>query len=197
MLIEGIKSRPQYETLALDPTGTSHLLLAESENLPDEDFVDGFGPFASVETWAVVRSSLAIPGPVDFSEETPKRLLFRSTDHMLDLLARRLSTERMGLRVYAVGTEKFLWDVFAVARDAGLGRQEVHLCHRGSQNRRVYCTHCRAINDGVTCNVFACRGCGANLLVRDHFSRRLSAFMGVQVDAEAPGELPDIQEIYR
>jgi hypothetical protein len=26
--------------------------------------------------------------------------------------------------------------------------------------------------------------------VRDHFSRRLAAFMGVIVDAEVPGEIP-------
>jgi hypothetical protein len=28
------------------------------------------------------------------------------------------------------------------------------------------------------------------LLVRDHYSRRLGAFMGVCIDAEAPGEIP-------
>ena len=39
-------------------------------------------------------------------------------------------------------------------------------------------------------NVTPCPGCGAQLFVRDHFSRRLAAFMGVKVDAEAPGEFP-------
>ena len=29
-----------------------------------------------------------------------------------------------------------------------------------------------------------------SLFVRDHFSRRLAAFMGVKVDAEVPGEIP-------
>jgi hypothetical protein len=32
--------------------------------------------------------------------------------------------------------------------------------------------------------------------VRDHFSRRLGAFMGVMVDAEAPGEIPAIEEVF-
>jgi hypothetical protein len=34
------------------------------------------------------------------------------------------------------------------------------------------------------------------LFVRDHFSRRLGAYMGLMVDAESPGELPEIEEIY-
>jgi dimethylamine monooxygenase subunit C len=34
------------------------------------------------------------------------------------------------------------------------------------------------------------------LLVRDHFSRRLGAFMGVKVDAEEPGLHPETVELY-
>jgi hypothetical protein len=33
-------------------------------------------------------------------------------------------------------------------------------------------------------------------LVRDHYSRRLAAYMGVSADAEVPGELPPIRELY-
>jgi hypothetical protein len=43
--------------------------------------------------------------------------------------------------------------------------------------------------EDATANIVACPGCGANLFVRDHFSRRLRAFMGVKADAEMPGEL--------
>jgi hypothetical protein len=35
-----------------------------------------------------------------------------------------------------------------------------------------------------------------NLLVRDHYSRRLGAFQGVCIDAEVPGELPPAEEIF-
>jgi hypothetical protein len=31
------------------------------------------------------------------------------------------------------------------------------------------------------------------LLVRDHYSRRIGAFQGVCIDAEVPGELPEIK----
>jgi hypothetical protein len=41
-----------------------------------------------------------------------------------------------------------------------------------------------------------CAGCGRHLFVRDHYSRRLAAYMGVMADAEAPGELPPIEEVF-
>jgi hypothetical protein len=89
-----------------------------------------------------------------------------------------------------------LWDVNNVARAAGLGNGEIFLSHAGSLKRRVYCTHCKTMNEDVTKNIVKCRGCGANLFVRDHFSRRLAAFMGVAVDAEVPGEIPQAEVIY-
>jgi hypothetical protein len=60
----------------------------------------------------------------------------------------------------------------------------------------VWCTHCHGFTEQVTTNVVPCAGCGRHLLVRDHFSRRLGAFMGVMVDAEAPGEIPAIEEVF-
>jgi hypothetical protein len=52
------------------------------------------------------------------------------------------------------------------------------------------------MNEDVATNIADCRGCGARLFVRDHFSRRLAAFMGVMVDAEVPGEVPEIEVVY-
>ena len=66
--------------------------------------------------------------------------------------------------------------------------------HCGNSARRVYCIHCQASNENVTTNIVQCIGCGRHLLVRDHYSRRLAAYMGVMADAEAPGELPPIEE---
>jgi hypothetical protein len=44
--------------------------------------------------------------------------------------------------------------------------------------------------DDVKETIAVCPGCGSSLQVRDHFSRRLAAFMGVKVDAETPGNIP-------
>jgi ferredoxin-NADP reductase len=53
--------------------------------------------------------------------------------------------------------------------------------------------HCRETTEDVRTNIVRCVGCDRWLLVRDHYSRRLAAYMGVMVDAEAPGELPPDQ----
>lgn len=187
-----IKSRPIYASLKIDPTGRRHLLLTGSLDVPNDAFAPGVSVSAFNEHWRIVSNSLAIPAPDDKTTQHS----FRSESHLLIALKRRLEEERMGLRLYAVGTEPFLWNVRGVASDFGMAAEEVHLYAMGTAARRVFCNHCRTITEHVTTNVFACSGCGANLFVRDHFSRRINAFAGVQVDAEVPGELPDIEELY-
>jgi hypothetical protein len=56
--------------------------------------------------------------------------------------------------------------------------------------------HCRTTAEDVKTNIVNCAGCRRWLLVRDHYSRRHAAYMGVMVDAEAPGELPPVKEVY-
>ena len=56
--------------------------------------------------------------------------------------------------------------------------------------------HCRTITRGVHTNIVSCSGCGRSLFVRDHFSRRLGAYMGFQIDAEVPGEVPAAEVVY-
>jgi predicted RNA-binding Zn-ribbon protein involved in translation (DUF1610 family) len=102
----------------------------------------------------------------------------------------RLAQATVGLRIYAVGSEAFIWDAYNVAMGAGLDGAEVFTHHAGPFVRRVYCTHCRTMIEDVAVTIIPCPVCGAHLFVRDHFSRRLAAFMGVIVDAEVPGEIP-------
>lgn len=191
MTEHAIKSRPSYARLSLDPTGRRHLLVADS---PDA-LTTGLAPGASAaefdERWVIVGDSRAIPS----TDEGACEHEFRSPQHLFRALRRRLSDERMGLRLYALGAERFLWNVNAVAHDHGMSRLEVHLCASRPGPRRVFCNHCRTLTEDVTTTIVACAGCRAPLLVRDHFSRRLNAFAGVQVDAEAPGEIPAIEEL--
>jgi hypothetical protein len=176
-----IKSRPVYESFRIDPAGRAHLLVSDLSQPPE---------VADIETWVV---HVVAPG-IQAQGFSPRA--FRAVADLLATLAIRLQREPVGFRLYAVGTEPFLWDVNNVARAAGLGKGEIFLTHAGSLRRRVYCTHCKTMNEDVTKNIVKCRGCGASLFVRDHFSRRLAAFMGVAVDAEAPGEIPQAEEIY-
>ncbi len=187
-----IKSRPVYSRLELDPSGRRHLLLTGSHQTPPDAFASGAAPGAFDGHWRIVSNSSAIPAP----DERITEHSFRSETHLLIALRRRLEEERMGLRLYAIGPEPFLWNVRAVAIEFGMAGEEVHLFAAGDAARRVFCNHCRTITDQVTTNIFPCSGCGAQLFVRDHFSRHINAFAGVQVDAEVPGELPEIEELY-
>jgi DNA-directed RNA polymerase subunit RPC12/RpoP len=103
----------------------------------------------------------------------------------------------MGTRLYVAGTEGFIGQVMQLALGHGMDHQSISTEHRGSLARRVQCIHCKGIVEDVTTQVVACAHCGIPLQVRDHYSRRLAAFMAVSVDAEAPGEVPPVQEIYR
>jgi dimethylamine monooxygenase subunit C len=188
-----IKSRPIYDRLKIDPSGRRHLLLVGSAEGPSpEAFAPSTDAAEFEEQWRIVSNSLAIPDP----DKEAAQLVFRSESHLLIALKRRLEEERMGLRLYAIGTEPFLWNVRGVAAGFGMASAEVHLYAVGTAARRVFCNHCRTITERVTTNVFGCSGCGAHLFVRDHFSRRINAFAGVQVDAEVPGELPPVEELY-
>ena len=84
-----------------------------------------------------------------------------------------------------------------VAWEFGIRHQSIRTEHRGSLARRVQCVHCKGLTEPVTTNIVACAHCGLHLLVRDHYSRRMGAFQGVNVDAEAPGQVPTIEEVFK
>lgn len=192
---QGIKSKPTYSKIAGDKAARYQLLLVEGAEIPAEALAEGVDPSA-FETWTVAHAS-ALPAAPMMDEAPGTVRAFRSASHMFSALEERLDRETMGLRFYAVGAEPFLWDAFNIASAAGLSGQEMQFAHVGPKARRIYCVHCRTMMEGVTTSIVTCSGCGAPLFVRDHFSKRLAAYMGVQVDAEAPGEVPAAEELYK
>ena len=180
---QGIKSRPRYSPLRLDPAGTRHLLVTDHATPPASAWEGGVIP-PGMEVWCVAHRSDATGHH------------FRSITQLQAMLLARLKRETMGLRLYAAGSEIFIWDIAALARNAGLGSAEFHLTLAGSAKRRVYCPHCKSMTSGVSRSVVSCSGCGAALFVRDHFSRLHAAYTGVRVDAEVPGVIPPAEELY-
>jgi len=199
MLVSGIKSRPLYaETLALDPKGARHLLVASgAEALPviAAALIAAGGTLEQAPILLLLdAASGPFPPPPGGPPVTSKPMPTRATG--IARVAGLLDAAHMGIRVYAVGPEQFLWEVAIAAEPFGFGKGEVAQVVAGSIARKVFCTHCRTTNDGVATNVHVCAGCGRRLLVRDHFSRRLGAFMAVQVDAEVPGEAVAIETLF-
>jgi dimethylamine monooxygenase subunit C len=191
MSAEPPSNRPRYTALAPCPGARSHLFVADREAVPEIAFAPGISLSDFPERWHVAAHALVLPEPLGGAGPQ----LFRSADHLIALLRHRLGAETMGLRLYVVGREPFVWDVARVAQDAGMGRDEMYLFAVGEPERRVFCVHCRTLNPGVSTTLVPCAGCGVMLEVRHHFSRVQNAWLGVQCDAEAPGEIPALEKL--
>jgi hypothetical protein len=199
MLITGIRSRPTYTVLAPDLAGRFHLLAGQGsggqalvrllEAMPDHVDIH------------VIYATESRSGK-DFSQQLRARCqaslsVLPTQVEAVAAVDKTLSGGVMGTRLYVAGSESFIGSVVQVALRYNMNTDEVQREHCGSSARRVYCIHCSRSNENVTTNIVKCSGCGRHLLVRDHYSRRLAAYMGVMADAEAPGVLPPIVEAFR
>lgn len=198
MLVQGIKSRPVYKGVAVDPYATRHLFVLEGEGAQAllEQKLDG-DTLAKLEVLYVPAGSkpkdygkkLAALGTRDYWEAPTIPVLLNRMNVML-------GAARMGLRIYICGTEGFIGQALQVALNHGIDFNSIPTEHRGSESRRVQCVHCKGITDHVKTQPFVCSHCGLTLLVRDHYSRRIGAFQGVCIDAEEPGSAPPPEELF-
>ncbi|TCU20061.1 dimethylamine monooxygenase subunit DmmA family protein [Rhizobium sullae] len=200
MLVAGIKSRPVYKGLYIEPHAKRHIFALEGEGATA--LVDRKPALVETirsrsEILYVARGSkgqghdtalLSLGTDVFWTAPTIATLLFR--------LKGLLATAHMGVRLYIAGTEGFIGQAMMVGLEHGMDHASIITEHRGSLARRVQCVHCKGITDDVTASPFTCSHCALTLLVRDHYSRRLGAFQGVNIDAEEPGSAPDPEELF-
>ena len=186
---EPILSRPRYGVLELR-AGSGHLMVVDGEGAGAiVDMLAGNMPPACHIIYVLVASGvdraaeLRALGAAQFAASPT----FAAA---LPRLQRVLADARMGLQIYASGTEGLMGQVQREVIAAGLPHTALQMEHRGSLARRVQCVHCKGITENVTVDPFQCSHCGLNLFVRDHYSRRLAAFQGVNIDAEDPGLVP-------
>ena len=202
MLVTGIKSKPVYAPLQADTRGRYHLMLgmgvgaapllrviaemrvAAAQLLKNTRvlFVSDAGAASEIEQF----KAAAVGDVQDFP----------STFVLLEQFRVILGQSLMGARLYVAGPESFIGLVMKIAIEFNLNKDEIRAEECGTLARRVYCIHCRATTENVRTNIVRCVGCERWLLVRDHYSRRLAAYMGVMADAEAPGELPPLKEVF-
>lgn len=203
MLITGIRSKPVYKPLEPDAGGRHHLLLGHG--------VGGEQICGLISALEANPATRALPRRVLYVSDasaTPETIAkvkaakvtdlqtFPDTSALLTVFREVLSASVMGTRLYVAGPETFIGLVMRIAAEFNLNNDEIRAEECGSAARRVHCIHCRSAMENVKTNIVTCTGCGRSLIVRDHYSRRLAAYMGVMVDAEAPGEVPPIQEIF-
>jgi hypothetical protein len=208
MLVTGIKSKPVYAPLRADFGGRTHLMLGRDAGL--QPLLRVLAELRAEDPGALARtrvlftpgrgtSGAAAEARADAAFNAAGVAEVRAYDNahaLLDDYRRALDAASMGLRLYVAGPESFIGLAMKIALEFNLNQDEIRAEECGTRARRVRCVHCRETTEDVTTNIVRCVGCARWLLVRDHYSRRLAAYMGVMVDAEAPGELPPIQEAF-
>lgn len=197
MLTPRMKSQPCYPPLEWDRSGRQHILFAADEDAALARRLFEWPPLGTLVVLSVQENPDA---PSCWRSNLPpgaQQRVARRRDAALQQLHDLLEQADMGARLYAVGDEDAIWQAGRLAERHGMGAEAVRLQRIATQARPVYCVHCRQTTHHVLTNVVDCVGCGRALFVRDHFSRRLGAYMGFQVDAEVPGERPAVEEVYR
>lgn len=226
MLVTGIKSKPVYAPLQADTRGRYHLMLgmgvgaapllrviaemgaAAPQGLQNTQVL--FVPDAAAAPGEATLPGAADPGaaPVQATSAGAAAAVerfrvavgdvqaFPTTPALLGEFRSTLEKSLMGTRLYVAGPESFIGLVMKIALEFNLNKDEIRAEECGTLARRVYCIHCRATTENVRTNIVRCVECDRWLLVRDHYSRRLAAYMGVMADAEAPGELPPLKEVF-
>lgn len=197
-----IKSRPVYGEL--EPRkGSLHLIIADGEGAGA--VADLFAKAGEGRAAMLANSHiLYTPGPNGTDDwATIAALGAAQAQHpptiptLLFRLARVLQDARAGTQVYLAGSEPLMGQAERDVMAQGLPHYDIQKEHRGSTVRRVQCVHCKGVTENVKTDPFKCAHCGLNLFVRDHYSRRIAAFQGVNIDAEDPGLVPASQEKFR
>src|SRR5574343_1261256 len=163
MLVAGIKSRPVYPGLSIDPHAKRHLFALEGEGaLALDDLVKSAGPgfLKHADVLYVATASAA--------HEHDKMLAKLGADTcwvaptipvLLNRLNVMLGQAKMGTHIYLAGTEGFIGQAMQVAMNHGVDPASLHTEHRGSTARRVQCVHCKGITDNVTTSSYTCTHC--------------------------------------
>lgn len=90
-----------------------------------------------------------------------------------------------GTHLCISGDETFIWNCRNQARAAGLLDAEMSLI-KAADGRQAYCVHCSQLQPISQDDEVTCQHCGVQLTIREHFSKRLGAYMGVCLNADQP-----------
>jgi dimethylamine monooxygenase subunit C len=190
-----IKSRPVYAPLEPRP-GKPHVIVADDAGA--DAVVDMLAKANNRSEILAAAHVMYCPGPTGTDGSLKLEALgaaqfFRAPTipALLPRLVRVLSDAHMGTQFYLAGTEGLMGQAEREIMNTGFPFASIQKEQRGSTLRRVQCVHCKGITENVATDPFKCSHCGLSLFVRDHYSRRMAAFQGVNIDAEDPGLVPE------
>lgn len=110
-------------------------------------------------------------------------------------LSGKIDNLPMATTVYVAGDEGFVWKVSEYLVSKGILSDQIKRFSPKDKSRQVFCCHCYQVTSKITHSPSQCGGCGRMLTVSDHFSRKYGAYMGYQVNAEDPNDLPVAEEL--
>ncbi|WP_438970698.1 dimethylamine monooxygenase subunit DmmA family protein [Methylophaga sp.] len=193
-----IRSKPVYDSLVWREYATGHVVIAQGDGgLAVLKLFQQKCPREPIKLLFADEDVAAKKYGEIIQTLVPEGLaICESEQAVLAALKEQLPECLMGTQFYVAGSERFIWAVIETLNEYGVQEQHVAKELSGTLARSVYCVHCKTISENVHHSIHPCDGCGRHLFVRDHFSRRLGAYMGVMVDAEEPGNIPAKEEIY-
>ncbi|KEA64192.1 hypothetical protein ADIMK_1438 [Marinobacterium lacunae] len=180
-----IKSRPTYAPVAVQPRAQLHLFIASDDGLPALEALIAQVSESQQEVLVFTQGATVV--------DTDKGIYPMA--QLAETVGSALMDAPISSAVYIAGNEAFLWDIRNLARSQGFADEQIQMCEPVNNTRRLFCTHCYAITEDVTHSPHTCSGCGRWLLVRDHYSKLHAAYVGVQINAENPSELPETEEL--
>lgn len=142
-------------------------------------------PRANARQHIVVMQSAAACAPFVGELEQPQVLNGENPD-FARRLQQVLASATVGSHLYLMGDEAFMWRIHSLARNAGLDDQEIDFTQTLFGPRQVYCVHCGLTQAAPATAALTCLGCEVELEIREHFSRRLGAYIGVCRNPDQP-----------
>jgi len=174
------RSLPQYARLTPSGSARRHIVIADCAGL---SAAARFLTLTSapVEIYLLADLATALPSLPVVSSCVDAPELSVTIRHVV-------RDAKMGTRFYISGNLVFVARTDALLKACGLRDDEVQAEVCGGTTQPVFCVHCRTLTTGPTPGPVSCRGCGRSLAIREHYSHRLGAFLGVSANAEAPDE---------
>lgn len=187
-MAEAIKSRPVYESIAIDSHIQNHIFISEDYLIDALLELSKQCDCSAKSFWILTQNpDLAFlpDGTVVIDKLDFKRLV-----------SDKLKNLPISSTLYVAGiSESFLWDIHQLAVSVGLAAEQIKKLPPLTNQRRLFCTHCYTVTEGVKETPCQCPGCNRHLLVRDHFSKIHGAYVGVQINAEDPQEIFKTEEV--
>lgn len=181
------RSLPQYARLTPLGCARRHIVIADSAGLSAAArFLTSTS--APVDLYLLADAATVLPSLPVVSCCTDSLALAETIRHVV-------RDAKMGTRFYISGGLVFVAQTDALLRACGLRDDEIQAEVCTGTVQPVFCVHCRTLAAGLSHGLMHCHGCGLNLAIREHFSHRLGAYLGVCINAETPAEPINGQQV--